>query len=329
MKTQFEFTRQLSSEAARNLTDNDLDILKVHHEYGLVSVKDLCVELGKTSYQYIRKRCTILCKGGYLVRPEIQEEIYKNRTGAGSRPLVHSLGQGGADALADRLGYETGPRNWNDKARNRGGKKGQFQFEHEVEATGVIIALKRAYSQIEGVEVLSPQEIITGAPQATRAIQKPWSMPTPYTWPKKHTVYHRNVVPDGVFAYRWTIEGQEHTFIVFIEYDRDTMQLTSEDGERTSIEQKVAAYVGLHKSALVKQRFGVPHFQVMFVTAGNQHHRSGMYKAARDYMAAYGKPVPKGLFYFTTTEEFYSAQSPLDKIWVDWKGGFRGFRTST
>lgn len=89
-----------------NLIENDVAIMRALYDYGPLSIEHLCIETGKESHAYVRRRSKMLTDHGYLVRPPIQEEVYGYRTGKGSRPLVHQLGQRGAEYLRDRYGFE-------------------------------------------------------------------------------------------------------------------------------------------------------------------------------------------------------------------------------
>lgn len=311
------------------LTETDVVIMKAFHDYGPLSIDHLCLETGKSSYQYMRKRTKMLSDHGYLIRPPIQDEVYGYRTGKGSRPFIHQLGQRGAEYLRDRFGHQLNTSNWDDRAKRRKGIRGQSMFEHDVLANGVLIALKRAYAAREGFEVLSPSDILEAAPVATQEMRgDAFSMPTRYVWPEDNKIHERNVIPDGVFAYR-TGGDQPQTWLVFVEFDNDTMPHHRKEGSRTSIQQKIVAYNGLWNEArgvnLPKQRFGIDRFQVMFVTGGSNVHMSNMVQASAEIHRAAGRQVPKGKFFFTTLEEFNRSPNPLEKIWWHCQGGIRGF----
>ena len=135
-------------------------------------------------------------------------------------------------------------------------------------------------------------------------------------------MHQRNVIPDGTFVYRVEREDIQGSWMVFVEYDNDSMPLRRTRGDNTSIQQKIAAYIGLHKSGLVKQRFGVNRFQVMFVTTGSQQHRAGMVAAAKEYIDSNRDKVPESLFFFSTLDEV-EAVGVREKIWVTSEGRFR------
>lgn len=319
MKTLFDRNKK---STPIDITPTDEAIFRTLYDYDILSVDQLCQELGKSSQQYMRKRLTSLFHAGYVARPPIQEVIFKHRTGAGSRPLVHSLGQKGAAHLRDKFGYSLKTTNWDDKARNRSGVRGQAIFEHDLGANGILIKLRQAYAELDGVTVLGPQEITEASPQSTQRMDKPFSLPTKYVWPQENKMHQRNVIPDGTFVYQVQREDIQGSWMVFVEYDNDSMPLRRTRGDNTSIQQKIAAYIGLHKSGLVKQRFGVNRFQVMFVTTGSQQHRAGMVAAAKDYIDSIRNEVPESLFFFSTLDEV-EAVGVREKIWVTSEGRFR------
>ena len=319
MKTLFD--RQKTQKPIA-LTQTDEALFKALYDYDILSVEQLCTALDKPSAQYMRKRLKVLYDHGYVARPPIQDKIYSHRTGAGSRPLVHSLGQRGAVYLQDKFGYSLKTTNWDDKARNRSGQRGEAIFEHDLGANGVLIDLRKAYEGLEGVTILGPKQIIDRGPSNTAQIAKPFSLPVKYIWPTENKMHSRNAIPDGVFLYQVERENIQGSWMVFLEYDNDTMPLKRTRGDHTSIQQKVATYIGLHKSGLVKQRFGVKRFQVMFVTTGTAQHRAGMVGTAKEYIDSIRDQVPESLFNFTTFGEI-EQQGILGKIWVSAEGRFK------
>lgn len=320
MKTLFE--RQKKSQSPVVITEADETIFKALYDYDILSVEQLCSVLGKSSSQYMRKRLTALFNSGYVARPPIQEKIFSHRKGVGSRPLIHSLGQRGAIYLRDKFEYSLKTTNWDDKARNRSGHRGEVIFEHDLGANGILIELRNTFSDLVGVTVLGLREILDASPQATQKMDKPYSLPSKYVWPQENKMHQRNVIPDGVFVYRVDRVDVKGSWMVFIEFDNDSMPLRRTRGDHTSIQQKVAAYVGLHRSGLVKQRFGVNRFQVMFVTTGSQQHRAGMVSAAKEYIVSCREKVPETLFFWTTEDEFRTLGS-AEKIWLTAQGKFR------
>ncbi len=304
------------------ITQTDEALFKALYDYDILSVEHLCAELQKPSTQYMRKRLKVLYDHGYVARPPIQDKIYSHRTGTGSRPLVHSLGQRGAVYLQEKFGHVLKTTNWDDKARNRSGQRGESIFEHDLGANGVLIDLRKAYDTLDDVTVLGPKQIIDRSPNNTTLMDKPFSLPVKYIWPTENKMHTRNVIPDGVFVYDVDREEVNGSWMVFLEYDNDTMPLKRTRGDHTSIQQKIAAYIGLHKSGLVKQRFGVNRFQVMFVTTGTALHRAGMGGTAKEYIESIRDPVPESLFNFTTLGEI-EEQSILEKIWVSAEGRFK------
>lgn len=320
MKTLFD--RQKASASPIAITETDEAVFRALHDYDILSVEQLCLELGKTSQQYMRKRLTALFHAGYVARPPIQEAIFKHRKGAGSRPLVHSLGQRGAKHLQDKFGYSLKTTNWDDKARNRSGVRGQAIFEHDLGANGILIALRQAYGALDNVIVLGPEDILALSPPSTRHMDRPFSLPSKYVWSQENRMHQRNVVPDGTLVYRVDREDVQGSWMVFLEYDNDSMPLRRTRGDQTSIQQKIAAYAGLHKSGLAKQRFGVNRFQVMFVTTGSPQHRAGMVAAAKEYLDSIRDKVPESLFFFTTQAEI-EASGVDGKVWATSQGRFR------
>lgn len=318
------------------ITERDEAIMKLSYELGLLSVKAIALELDSTTQKALQTRITMLTKQRYLIYPPIQKEIFRNRTGKGSRPTVVQLGQRGAEYLHERFGYTVGT-NWNDKARRRkGAVRAQSQFEHDVLANDTLIALMKAYRAREGFEVFTQTEIVERSPLATREMTgNPFSFPVRYLWPLDGEMYERSVIPDGVFAYQHEGKGEPETWLVFLEFDMKTeasargVRGGKHSGQRTSIWQKIAMYNALGDSKysnLLKQRFGIDRFQVMFVSKASPVQLGNMVEASAEFHRQCGLTPPKGRFFFTSHEQFLSFPNPLEKIWWNSAGGCRGFK---
>jgi len=309
------------------VTDTDINVLKLLHEYGILSVEQVALALGKTSTQYLRKRLTLLYHRGYLARPPIQEKIYARRTGKGNRPLVHSLGQLGAEYLHKHFGYELNTSNWDDKARNRSGRRGEIIFEHDLGTNGVLISLKNAYANLEATQVYSQSEIVEQSSKETQSLNRPFSLLTKYLWPAENKMIERNIIPDGVFGYEVKRDKLHDRRLVFVEYDQDSMPIKRGVGDRTSILQKVAGYNAIHQAGLIKERFAYDHFHVLFITTGSDTRLKSMIEVAGEYGRKLRTPLPPWLCYFTTLDAFTS-KPPLSDIWRDGWGKEKAFARS-
>lgn len=332
----FNFKRTQKSKPIR-LTERDDKIMLLTYELGLVSLNAVLKATGGSSYESLRKRTTQLCAHGYLDYPEFQDTVYGYREGKGNRPAIIHLRQQGAEHLSQRYGVPLGATNWNQKSNRRGGgDRGISQFEHDVGANDVTVALRTAYAAREGFRVLGKSEMIEQSPVATREMNSdPFSLPVRYYWPEDNQMYERNLKPDGVFAY--TTGGSEpQTWLTFIEFDMKSeptargLRGGKDSATRTSIWQKLAMYNALVDprtgSHILKQRFGINHFQVMFVSKASPTQLSNIVEASQEFHRLCGKQAPRGRFFFTSLDQFNSFPNPLEKIWWNSAGGCRGFR---
>jgi hypothetical protein len=74
------------------------------------------------------------------------------------------------------------------------------------------------------------------------------------------------VLPDAVF----TIEDQDRRFYFILEADRGTMPLRRKNLQLSSIHRKALAYAHTRKAGILKDQFGIPGFQVVFITKSKE-----------------------------------------------------------
>ena len=119
-----------------------------------------------------------------------------------------------------------------------------------------------------GIRLIEPSEIISAAPQKTRALDNPYSIPAraKYLHPDTKRVCDGKigVVPDKIFGLRNIDAGTVQYF--FFEADTGTVPLTDKNPKRHSVLETLAAYMHIANTGKHTEHFGIPEFVVLFLT---------------------------------------------------------------
>jgi hypothetical protein len=115
------------------------------------------------------------------------------------------------------------------------------------------------------------------------------------------------VLPDAVFA----IEDQGRPFYFILEADCGTMPIRRKNLRLSSIHRKALAYAHTRKAGTLKDQFGIPGFQVVFVTKSKER-LERMRETCRDALDGNAS----SLFLFLTyddlqTQAWYTNSHPL------------------
>src|SRR5579864_1853985 len=208
--------------AGIKLTPRDLLILRAVHRHRLLRSTHL-IALADGSRQTTLRRLQLLFHHGYLDRPAAQLDWYAQ----GSEPLVYALGNRGAAVLAAE-GERGGALRWET---NRNISR-QF-LRHTLAVAEVMVAFEVACRDTEGVEFIPPEEILAGAPEATRRLRLPFRWQVEVQDSGK--LHRLGVEPDRVFGLRFA-DAPEHRrrAYFFLEADRGTMPVMRYGLEQTS-----------------------------------------------------------------------------------------------
>lgn len=174
------------------LTLRDLDILRAVYRHRLLRSTHL-VALSGGSRQATLRRLQLLFHHGYLDRPPMQLDWYTR----GSEPLVYALGNRGAQILETEGHLRRGGIRWDTKNRNFS----RVFLHHTLAVAEVMVAFEVACRIREGVRFIPSEEVLAGAPEATRRLRLPfrWQVEV-----RRGGKLHRlGVEPDQVFGLRF------------------------------------------------------------------------------------------------------------------------------
>src|SRR6266851_776198 len=246
------FIRQPRALPDFQITQRDEEILKIvaRHRFTTSAqiVALLAVMLPQSSDQQVLRRLQFLFHTGYLSRPKAQVDAYK--AGGGSRPIVYALGNKGIDLLAAKYNFRRASVDWTAKARTaiRG------EIDHTLEITEFTVATEIACRRRGTLQVIHFDEILTNAPEETRASRRPYQWPVALRWKGSDLVLHPT--PDRIFGIR-DLERSRAKYL-FLECDRGTMPTERKDLNKTSYLRKLIGYAETYRHDVHTKRYGLP-----------------------------------------------------------------------
>lgn len=315
MKKTHSRTERKDKPAPVRLTERDDAVFHALFRFTILTTDQLHQLVGG-GREGFKKRLRLLYDAGYIARPPIQREIYRFSE---KRPTVHSLGRDGADYLRLEHGIKIPTTiDWERKAKDRKGFQGGRLMRHDLGANGAVIDLQEALTAIEGVEVLTAEEVVSQAPEWTQKAKFPYAIPTKFKWTDSQ-LHKRNVIPDGVLGYIDRRGQDPIRAMLFVEYDQK-MNINRSSPDQSSIRQKIACYSAMFKNKTIKERFGFDHFRVLFITTGSPNHQRTMIDCCIKYRDEVERDVQPYIFFFSTSEGFEGSDNPLVGCWSDGDG---------
>jgi hypothetical protein len=299
------------------VTERDCEILRLVARHRFIRSKQIVAVVTayapSSSGQQILRRLELLFHGGYLTRPQAQNERF--RVGGGSEPMTYCLGNKGSDLLAERFGFRRAAVDWTAKARTA--KHGEI--EHALEVTDFMVGLELACSRRRTLRIIHLDEILNSiAPEETRKNPKPYFWPVSVRWRGKASVIHP--IPDQIFGIQDLNrpEGRNRKFF-FAEMDRGTMPAVRLDLTKTSFLRKLLAYGYTYQQDLHTAIYGFPNVRVLTVTRGRQRIES-IIAAHKGHTWQLCSPA---LFLFADRASLLAAEEFLDFNWIDGAGSRR------
>jgi hypothetical protein len=263
-------------------TDRDRAILSAVARFRFLTIS-LIVALVPGSRQNISRRLQGLFHAGFLDRPraqlplrysgELSEFVYcptaKTDAGRGYRPVTSLF------------------------------------LAHALMVSEVLIRIASDL-QASGARFISESEILSEIKYAASQRRIQWRVMVKADSAKEHI----GVIPDAAFAIdRVGPRGDRRRLYYFLEADRGTMPIHRKNLRNSSIRRKALAYAQTRKTRVLKDRFGIPGFQVLFVTRSKER-LAGMKDACRE--APDGRDT--SLFLFSTIAEVRTS-SPIQPIY--------------
>jgi hypothetical protein len=230
------------------LTPRDAEILRLVARYRFLRSLHLSSLLGGSRQQLLR-RLQMLFHHGYLERPVSQIDYFLY---GGSHAMVYGLGNRGA-AYLHRTGALPAHRpDWS--IRNYSIRR--LFLDHALMVSDILVALEIACRTSTNVQFLNISDFPMPDIKAVKCNPRQWTVHTP-------TFGEVGVVPDAVFVLRPS-GGKE--ILCFLEADRGTMPVASQDRQRSSLARKFAAYSATRRNGLFRDQFGYSRVRAITIT---------------------------------------------------------------
>jgi Replication-relaxation len=229
------------------LSEHDVAILKLLARYRYLPSDYLAALTGR-SLPALQARLEILYRkpNAYINRPHQQ----RANASANTTRLIYELDDKGADEL-----------------RNRGiiysRKKYLRNFAHELMACSIAASFEIGANSNSALRILSWQHLINSAqmPDATKQLANPQTL-----------TFDRNGQAESLasdwrpFVVERNFGSKSYAFVFGFEADCGTEPLDTADTERTSIRNKLVAYLSALDQDVPRQQFGATTFLIPFVT---------------------------------------------------------------
>ena len=153
------------------------------------------------------------------------------------------------------------------------------------------------------VTLITAEEIVAGAPEATRQLAQPLRWPVPVRWGGLAGTVH--VIPDAVFGLQVRLtDGRSARSYIFLEIDRGSMTIVPTREVRNSeaflyratILRKLLAYAQGYQQGLHSTHLALPIARVLTLTT-TEGRSEAMREAANTYLVK-SLRLPPGLFLF-------------------------------
>jgi DNA-binding Lrp family transcriptional regulator len=287
------------------LTPRDLEILRAVYRHRLLKSTHLAALAGGSPQTTLR-RLQLLFHHGYLDRPTMQLDWYTR----GSEPMVYALGNRGAEILETLDQVRRGGVRWDTKNRNLS----RVFLHHTLAIAEVMVAFEVACRERKDMRLISPEEVLAGAPEATRHLRLPFRWQVEVRHGGKP--YRLGVEPDRVFGleFHGAPENRRRAYFL-LEADRGTMPVERKGLAQTSFARKLLAYRETWRQGLHKTHLGIPNFRVLTVTTSRE--RVGHLVQACRALSGDGLR----LFLFTDQESI-GCGNVLMHEWVNGRGEF-------
>jgi hypothetical protein len=241
-----------------NLRERDILIARYVHKYRFLNSHHLRA-LIRGNNKKITERLSQLYDQGILAKPPQKlglTALYK--------PDVYELGRAGEALLRLRGFLNPSRQRW--IAKNREGAN--RSVAHSLMIADLMVSIEVSCRYHGHIALIEPSEIVSQAPQGTRALDNPYVIPARprYVHPDSNQVHNEpvGVIPDKVFGLRHLDSGTVQYF--FFEADTGSVSLTDRNAKRHTALRRLASYLEIASSGRHRDHFGIPEFIVLFLT---------------------------------------------------------------
>jgi len=267
-----------------NLRERDILIARYVHKYRFLNSHHLRALIPGNDKK-ITERLAQLYDQGILAKPP-----QKHGLTALYKPDIYELGRSGETLLRLRGLLNPSRQRW--IAKNREGAN--RSVAHTLMIADLMVSIEVSCRAHGRIALIEPSEIVSQAPQATRALDNPYLIVARprYVHPDSKQIHNERVgvIPDKVFGLRNLDAGTIQYF--FFEADTGSVPLTDRNAKRHTVLRRLAAYMQI-AGGRHSDHFGIPEFVVLWLT--NSGERVNRMCAMVDHLTD-GAGSPRFLF---------------------------------
>lgn len=230
--------KRVSDFLNMQLTARDREILSAVCRYRFLTTSQI-LSLVPGSRQNIMRRLQRLYHSGFLDRPHAQLPL---RFAGEISELVYAPRKTVSGKVCKRVS--------------------SLFLAHALAISDAVISIEKA-SRTHGLRFVTEQEILESISDGTGNNRLQWQV----TIKDGKTGERVGVIPDAAFALEHQTATAPRCFFYFLEVDRGTMPLHRKSLRLSSIYRKALAYAQTRRKRILKDRHGIPGFQVLFVSA--------------------------------------------------------------
>lgn len=254
-KRRDRFTRDPKRSPAPEIQARDVEIFRRLHERRFLRTTHIVrLVSAEHSGQCVTRRLERLFDHGYVDRPRAKKREHLNGS---NKPMVHALGNRGAQELYRRGLIRKNAGRWTEKNR----EVGEAFIDHELLTADVLTAIETACRKDNSLRFIPHDEILARASWEMQEKQKPLQLGAAVKYRGK-TISQRTM-PDGMFGIEFLEDGNEAFF--FLEADRGTMPQYRSDTLQSFIFKKFLLYYGWWQKQGHERELGIENFRVLFV----------------------------------------------------------------
>ncbi len=241
--------KRVSDFPSIRLTTRDREILSAVCRYRFLTTSHI-LSLIPGSRQNIARRLQRLYHSGFLNRPSAQMPL---RFARQISELVYCPTRKSFRHDEDCCGRTASGNVWN--------RVSSLFLLHSLSVSGALISLKAGCNR-HGFRFVSEEELLGSLPNESKSNRIQWRT----TIKSGKTSERVGVIPDATFSVVAITDTGIRSFYYFLEVDRGTMPLHRKTLRHSSIRRKALAYSQTRRGKILRDRYDIPGFQVIFIS---------------------------------------------------------------
>ncbi len=277
------------------LTTRDFAILSAIMRHRFLTTSHI-LSLVPGSRQNIIRRLQRLYHAGFIERPKAQLPL---RFAGELSELVHSPTRKTVNHMATVEGTTVSGKEYRPVT--------SLFLSHALLVSEALISIE-AGCRTNGTVLITEEEILRSVRNGKPLGRLAWRV----SLKSGNTTEKVGLIPDAVFAIEQeSSSGRRRRLIFFLEADRGTMPLYRKSLRLSSIRRKALAYTRSRKTRVLKDRFGMPGFQVIFVSRSRER-----LERIQQMCHETAGTCESSLFLYSTADELKNSISQVNRcIW--------------